>query len=983
MATFSFFNFASASTAASSMYVSLENKTIIAGDTFTMDVMLSNVPTGGLAYGTVSVGFDKSKFTCTSIEKGPIVSTTLSRNTNTDNGCMAFTDYIEGDKTITQSGVFCKMTFKANTTCPAGKYSFKVLTNDTIRKTSFVKDDTFTNVLVNSQDSVVDVVLHHSGLKAEYFQNDINNAYRNLDAADLKVTKTEKKIDFTWDSVKLESPLDDDKPFSVRLSGYIKPVFSEKYTFYVNANDFVRLWVNDVKLIDAWDYSDSRELSATIDLKAGQYYKIKMEYADAGIYGEAKLYWSSAQQGKDIVSSTFLFNDYVSDYKVPSGLGLRGYYYNNSLHIIKKVDRIDNTIDFDWTSTTPDSSITNSSSFSVRWVGKIQPEFTNDYTFYLYHNDSASLWINNCLLIDKRRTQAYSDTEPSVATISLEAGKQYDIRLEYTNNSKSKVKLKWELYDYTLDYREYIPSNSYSIWGDKIRVDGFASEVEVVQPDLLYSGTVSIKLQDSNDGSVWTDVRSVPYGTGKIRYEGTKKYIRTVANVTNTNKNDKAVFGVAVTRTQIVPRNCLYPATGEATLFGSPEGLTFTTKTDKAISLKWSANNSNYSGYEVFRNAMKVATVTDCKYTDIDLKPNTEYTYTVRAIDNSYNLSNHSQALFVTTNAAPVFTQRTVKVARVLYKMDSDGNGYVDSTVDELNDKSYAEIEEIVEARSQNLKTCLEEASKYQGYKNSEAQPSVIYELDKSRDKIGLNGQIPTSEDGSIDYKQIMEDINYEYLLNQGVTDIWLFGYDKDGFEWFESNMASKHGSITNGCVHDGLPEVEGKTYVVFGLNLTRDTGTDLENYTHHFESVLANIDNAKLFNNVFVGDNAKEPSRCGWTHCPPNARFEYQFYGRNMRYVSSDIGNWNPDGYGKINQVNEGLWANYYSKLSLKSIYNNYKGKYETTVGPDSYWKIYWLQNIPGFDNGLIYNGKTLTNWWDIVTNLQESLDNDTTLLN
>jgi hypothetical protein len=30
--------------------------------------------------------------------------------------------------------------------------------------------------------------------------------------------------------------------------------------------------------------------------------------------------------------------------------------------------------------------------------------------------------------------------------------------------------------------------------------------------------------------------------------------------------------------------------------------------------------------------------------------------------------------------------------------------------------------------------------------------------------------------------------------------------------------------------------------------------------------------------------------------------------------------------------------------------------------------WFIYWMQNLPGADNGLSYQGRPLTNWWTFI---------------
>jgi len=89
--------------------------------------------------------------------------------------------------------------------------------------------------------------------------------------------------------------------------------------------------------------------------------------------------------------------------------------------------RIDPCIDFDWGEGTPDQSI-GKDTYSVRWTGKVEPRYSETYTFYTVTDDGVRLWVDGVLLIDKWKSQ--SATEHS-EQIYLEAGKKYDIKMEY------------------------------------------------------------------------------------------------------------------------------------------------------------------------------------------------------------------------------------------------------------------------------------------------------------------------------------------------------------------------------------------------------------------------------------------------------------------------------------------------------------------------------------------------------------------------
>jgi hypothetical protein len=82
-------------------------------------------------------------------------------------------------------------------------------------------------------------------------------------------------------------------PGGARWVGNLQPEFSESYTFYVTANDGVRLWVDDQLLIDSWSNQPiSVHASAPITLNAGQMYNIRLDYYNASATPTVALEWS-------------------------------------------------------------------------------------------------------------------------------------------------------------------------------------------------------------------------------------------------------------------------------------------------------------------------------------------------------------------------------------------------------------------------------------------------------------------------------------------------------------------------------------------------------------------------------------------------------------------------------------------------------------------------------------------------------------------
>lgn len=127
--------------------------------------------------------------------------------------------------------------------------------------------------------------------------------------------------------------------------------------------------------------------------------------------------------------------------KVNLGTGLRGEYFDNIDLTNFKLTRVDEKIDFFWGMYSPATEVRDDETYSVRWSGKIRPFHSEEYTFYIVRDNGVRLWIDNKLIIDKWDSEtSFSDT----GKIVLEAGKFYDIKLEYFNNvGNGVVKLEW------------------------------------------------------------------------------------------------------------------------------------------------------------------------------------------------------------------------------------------------------------------------------------------------------------------------------------------------------------------------------------------------------------------------------------------------------------------------------------------------------------------------------------------------------------
>lgn len=121
--------------------------------------------------------------------------------------------------------------------------------------------------------------------------------------------------------------------------------------------------------------------------------------------------------------------------------GLEGTYFDNINLTTPVLTRNDAPIDFDYGTGSPDPLI-GPDTFSVRWLGRVKPQYSESYTFYAVTDDGFKLWVNDQLLIDSWIDQA--PTERISTPIALLAGVDYSIKIEYYENGGGAVaRLLW------------------------------------------------------------------------------------------------------------------------------------------------------------------------------------------------------------------------------------------------------------------------------------------------------------------------------------------------------------------------------------------------------------------------------------------------------------------------------------------------------------------------------------------------------------
>ncbi|GAB3952648.1 hypothetical protein GCM10028805_34950 [Spirosoma harenae] len=132
--------------------------------------------------------------------------------------------------------------------------------------------------------------------------------------------RTDETINFDW-AEGSPSPLISNDNFTARWTGKIQVPLTDTYTFYTETDDGVRLWVDNKLLIDHWEYQPSLEWLGKATLTAGQSYDIRMEFLEGQGYATARLFWSSSQFEKTIISKPYLFSQPLVTATTPEAEG--------------------------------------------------------------------------------------------------------------------------------------------------------------------------------------------------------------------------------------------------------------------------------------------------------------------------------------------------------------------------------------------------------------------------------------------------------------------------------------------------------------------------------------------------------------------------------------------------------------------------------------------------------------------------------------
>ncbi len=312
--------------------------------------------------------------------------------------------------------------------------------------------------------------------RGEYFPNP------DLIGASVLV-RNDPTITFDWGQYAPEDGLPADE-FSIRWTRYQR--FEEGlYRFHALVDDGMRLYVDDVLVLNAWEDGARRKVTAERSMSAGNH-SLRVEYYERTGDALIQVWWEQPAS----------YPDWQGEYWSNRGLDGRPILVRN-----------DEAIDFSWGwgAPAPDLPADN---FSARWTRLVEFDAAT-YRFYTAMDDGVRLWVDDQLLIDDWRDGGPGE---QTANLGLTQGK-HTLRVEfYEHLGTAQARLWWEK----------VTNPTYPDWkGEYWSNANLSGDPALVRNDEAINfqwkgGRASVGLPEDGFSARWS--RSVDFEAGVYRF---------------------------------------------------------------------------------------------------------------------------------------------------------------------------------------------------------------------------------------------------------------------------------------------------------------------------------------------------------------------------------------------------------------------------------------------------------------------------------
>lgn len=290
------------------------------------------------------------------------------------------------------------------------------------------------------------------------------------------------------------------------------------------------------------------------------------------------------------------------------------------------------------------------------------------------------------------------------------------------------------------------------------------------------------------------------------------------------------------------------------------------------------------------------------------------------------------------------------------------------------------------------------EATRYHGYKNAAAPRFLQYKVVDWKDfaipipRGHLLEQKPNGNAYRPNYGGILKGLNIcDYVDNKGVKEVWMFGYHNDnGIVPDESKMSSKYGDISNALPKDESVEAQFRlprcthSYTLYNFTYqpTGEAGNTMHNRIHQIENIIPYAEGegrwpptvANTKGSIFWDDFAEYVQNNSYFVEPDGARKAGYRSSCGNGHITPNWNNTKTQGYQYNLSIQGEFNCETWQPDDTKTTY--IKAGCEKWGCTDVGFYKWFMQNMPGYNNGIIYQGKKMRNWWEAMYDFNAFVD-------
>jgi uncharacterized protein YraI len=231
------------------------------------------------------------------------------------------------------------------------------------------------------------------------------------------LVRNDTNLDFNWGGGSPASAIPADN-FSARWTRSLH-FEGGSYRFAVAADDGVRLWIDDVQVINEWSDGGSRDLSTEVALTTGTH-SLRLEYYERTGDARVRLGWEK------------LGGPTIREWKGE-------YWTNGNLSGTPALVRNDREINFNWGTSAPAAGLP-ADGFSVRWTRELSFA-PGSYRLTLHGDDGFWLFVD-----DREVLKRWFNSENNFDYVDLSLNGNHRITvLYYDYVGDARIRMGWEL----------------------------------------------------------------------------------------------------------------------------------------------------------------------------------------------------------------------------------------------------------------------------------------------------------------------------------------------------------------------------------------------------------------------------------------------------------------------------------------------------------------------------------------------------------